>query len=168
MAQRGSFLEYVVEQGFHLELVVLLVPATVNLALLAVVCALLRRRVDPRTLRAVFASSLAGVLLAVVGITAFEALASWRLPYGDGVTVRMPDYRDRVEIAFLVLYPTLVLAGAGLGWALGRARAPRSWPVALGTGVGLAGFLALTLPVVEFLNACHTGGPILIDRYIEC
>jgi xanthine/uracil permease len=167
MGRRGSFLEYVVEQGFHLELVVLLVPATVYLALLAVVCALVRRWVDPRTLRAVFTSSLAGVVLAVVGITVFEALASWHRPYGDGVTVRMPDYRDRVEVAFLVLYPTLVLAG-GLGWALGRARAPRSWPVALGTGVGLAGFLALTLPFVEFLNACHTGGPILIDRYIEC
>ncbi len=163
-----SFLEYFVEQGFHVELVYFLVPAVVYLGIAAAASLALRRWVDPPTLQATLVASLVVVPAAVAGITLFEAVSSWHRPSGEGVTARWPVYRDRVELAFFTLYATLVAGGAVLGWVAGRTRARRPALVAIGTAVVLTAFLTATLPFVEFLNECHTGGAIVTDRGPRC
>jgi hypothetical protein len=163
-----SFVEYFVEQGFHVELVYLLGLAVVYLGLVAVVAFALKRWVDPRTLRAALVASLVALLAAVAAITLFEAVASWYRPRGEGVTARWPVYRDRVELAFFALYAVLVVAGFALGWRIGRTLGARPALVSVASAVAVVGFLATSLPFVEFLNACHTGGPIVIDRYVPC
>lgn len=163
-----SFLEYVLEQGFHLELVVLLVPALVYLGVAAGLGFAFRRRIEPGTLRATFQASLVVVLVAVTGITTFEAMASWYRPNGDGVMLGTPNFRDRVEIAFYTLYAAVVLLAPVVAWLVGRVRGRRPELVALAVTITIVGFLSATLPLVEFLNACHTGGPLLTDRYVDC
>lgn len=135
-----SFVEYFFQQGFHLELVFLLVPALVHLGVVAVVCATLGRRIEPQALRVTFTAALLVVLAAVVGIATFEAVASWYRPEGEGVSIRAPIYT----------------------------RVRRAGLVAAAAAIAVAGFLTATLPLVEWLSSCHTGGPILTDRYVAC
>lgn len=163
-----SFAEHFFGQGFHVLLVVLVVPAIVYLGTAAAACILFKSRIDPRALQATFAASVAAVLVVVVGITLFEAAAAWHRPYGDAVTARTPIFQDRVEIAFLALYAFFVVVSLGLGWAFGRIRAHRGRLVAIAAGIAVTGFLAATLPLVEFLNTCNAGGPILTDGFAHC
>jgi hypothetical protein len=162
-----SFAEYFFQQGFHLDLVFLVVPALVSLGTAALVCTVFRRRIEPRTLQATFAAALVSILLAIGGITLFEAAASWYRPSGAGVSVRMPMFLERAEIAFLALYAGILVASAAIGWA-GRFRAHRERLVLLAVTIAVVGFLTASLPFVEYLNACHVGAPILADRYIAC
>jgi hypothetical protein len=163
-----SFVEYFVQQGFHVELGYLLVAGVVYLAVAAAASLVLGGWVDSRVLRAILVASLVAVLAAVAAITLFEAVASWYRPRGEGVTARWPVYRDRVELAFFALYAVLVVAGFALGWRIGRTLGARPALVSVASAVAVVGFLATSLPFVEFLNACHTGGPIVIDRYVPC
>jgi hypothetical protein len=163
-----SFVEYFVEQGFHVDLVFLLAGAMVDLGAAAAASLLCGRWFEPRALRATLGAGLVVVLAAVAGITLFEAVASWYRPSGEGVTARWPVYRDRVEFAFFALYGLLVAAAAVLGWLAGRRRAPRPALVAVATAVVVVGFLTATLPFVEFLNECHTGRAIVIVGEPRC
>lgn len=163
-----SFVEYFFQQGFYVELVFLLVPALVYLGATALVCAAFRKRIEPRTLQATFVASLVSILLAIAGITLFEAAASWYRPSGAGVSVRTPVFLERAEIAFLGLYAGILVASAAIGWAFGRFRAHRERLVLLAVTIAVVSFLTASLPFVEFLNACHVGAPILADRHVAC
>jgi hypothetical protein len=163
-----SFAEYFFQQGFHLDLAFLVVPALVYLGTVALVCTVFRGRIEPRTLQATFAAAFVSILLAIGGITLFEAAASWYRPSGAGASVRTPVFLERAEIAFVALYTGILVASAAIGWAFGRFRAHREPLVLLAVTIAVVGFLTASLPLVEFLNACHVGAPILADRYVAC
>jgi hypothetical protein len=163
-----SFPEFMLEQSFDETVVYLAIPALVYLALLAAVWLVLRRRPKAAVLGVVLVSSAAALAVAVAGITLFEASALWFRsdPQGSGSQRQGTDYDDffaSARAAFFALYAGLVLLAVGIGFVTARVRGRSAAVAAAGCAIAVAGYLALTLPFVDFLNACNVGRPFVSD-----
>jgi hypothetical protein len=164
----ASFPEFVVEQGFDRTLVFLALSALVYVALLAGAWLVLRRSVNAPVLAAALVSTAAVLVVAVVGITLFEASALWfrSVPHGSGTQRQTASYEDfftSARAVFFGLYASLVLLAAGSGFVIARLRTGHAAVAALGAGLAVLGYLVLTLPFVEFLNACDVGRSFIVD-----
>jgi hypothetical protein len=161
-----SFPEFALEQGFARTLALLAISATVYLVLLAAVSLLWRCFSKTPVLGAVLVSTAAVLVVAVLGITIFEASALWFAPHGPGTERQGADYEDFFAAAralFFGLYASLVLLAVGGGFVIARRRTDRAAVAAIGSGVAVIVYLVLTLPFVEFLNACYVGRSFLND-----
>lgn len=161
------FPEFVLEQGFADTFALLAISAAVYLALLGGASLAWRRFSTTPVLGAVLISTAAVLVVAVVGITLFEASALWfrSVPHGSG-TQRQVGYEDFVaaaRTAFFGLYASFVLLAVGGGFAIARRRVGRAAVAAVGSGVAVIVYLVLTLPFVEFMNACYVGRSFLSD-----
>jgi hypothetical protein len=149
------------------------VPAAVYVVALAGVGLLLRTRVPGRAVRATALAT--GVTLVVFSsaVALFEAGALYyrHAPPGSGAQ-RHGEALDRFyhwsELVFFSLYGVVLALGVVVGLVAGRRLFGRGLQVAVATGVAVGGFLVLTLPVVEFANACNVGRALVTDRYVEC
>lgn len=162
-----AFAEYFFEQELWRTFVFLVLAAAIYAAVVAAALTLFRRRLGLSTVRAIVVASGIALLAAAVGITLFETSALWfrSVPHGSGHQRQgesLDEFYRWAEVAFFSLYAFLVLLGGSFGFAFGKLRA------AAVTAVVVAAFLALTLPVVEFENACNVGRPMVTDEYIEC
>jgi hypothetical protein len=158
-----SFPEFVVEQGFDVPFALLAISALVYLAVLAVVWLLLRHRVKTPGLGAALVATAAVLVVAVVGITFFEASALWFLSKRQGASYE--DVFTSARAVFFGFYASLVLLAAGSGFVIARLRTGHAAVAALGAGLAVLGYLVLTLPFVDFLNACHVGRPFIVDAH---
>lgn len=163
-----SFPRYALEQDFARHLAILAVFAGAYLVLFAGALLLLRGRLGMPVVRAVLVSTASALVVAVVGIALFEAAALWFRSESPGSsTLRLGDsYEDFVDTAratFFALYAALVLLAIGSGFAIGRWRARRGGVAAVATALATAGYLVVTLPFVDFLNACEVGRPFILD-----
>jgi hypothetical protein len=159
----ASFLEYVFGQGFR-SFAVLAVPALVFLIAFAGALLLGRRRWGTSFVQATVISTAAVLLVAVLGIALFEAAALWYRT--ERLSTRFEDFEDYfawAKVGFLALYSGLVLLALGGGWVVGHVRARRGTTVAIVCGLAVVTYLGLTLPMVEFLNACDVGRSFIID-----
>jgi hypothetical protein len=167
-----SFPTFFFEQGFDRELFRLGIASLIFLVALASVLFFLRRRLSVPVVTAVAASSALVLVVAVVGITLFEAAALWyrSVPHGSGHERPgggAEDFYSWARVGFIALYAGLVLIAIGCGWVLGVARTRRGAAVAAVTGIAIVVYLALTLPLVEFQNTCNVGRSFLIDN-VSC
>jgi hypothetical protein len=154
-----SFPEFVVEQGFDVPFALLAISALVYLTVLAVAWLLLRRRVNTPGLGAALVATAAVLVVAVVGITFFEASALWFLSERQGASYE--DFFTSARAVFFGFYASLVLLAAGSGFVIARVRTGQAAIAALGAGLAVLGYLVLTLPFVDFLNACNVGRPFI-------
>jgi hypothetical protein len=164
-----SFLDYVVGQGFDDHLAELGVAAVVYLGVLSVVFLPLGRRLGRRTVTATLMSVAVALHVAAVGIATFLGTASWfrHLPHGRGGerTVTFDAFYDKARAAFVLLYVVVLLVAAGCGRVFGRSVAGRGRDVALASLVATAGYLAITLPFVDYENSCYVGRPIVFASH---
>jgi hypothetical protein len=157
-----SFPEFVVEQGFDVPFALLAISALVYLAVLAVAWLLLRRSVNTPGLGAALVATAAVLVVAVVGITFFEASALWFRSERHGRDV---DVFTSARAVFFGLYASLVLLAVGSGFVLARVRGGRGAGAAVASGLAVLGYLVVTLPFVEFLNECDVGRSFILDAH---
>ncbi len=168
----NSFPEHFLEQSFDRDALLLAIASLIFLIALAGVLFLSRRRLGVSFVETVIASSAVVLIVAVIGITLFEAAALWYRsePHGSGYERQGGGFEDFyfwARVGFVALYTGLVLVAVGCGWVFGRVRVRRGAAVAGVTGIVVLLYLGLTLPFVEFLNACDVGRSFLIDN-VSC
>jgi hypothetical protein len=106
----------------------------------------------------------AGVGFAVLALPTYVAIATLfrHDPVGPGGLQRpLDEYVPASMVAFFAIEAAAILTGAGIAArsirpALGRSAVP------VASAVGVLAFLALTLPLVEFANACYIGHGFLL------
>lgn len=139
---------------------------------LAGVLAFFRRRLSMPVVTAIVISTAVAFLVAVIGITLFEAAGLWyrSVPHGSGRERQgggREDFYSWARVGFVALYSSLVVIAVGCGWMLGTTRAGRGAAVGAVTGIAVVLYLSLTLPLIEFQNACNVGRSFLIDN-VSC
>lgn len=173
MGSGEGFFGYFVEQDFPEVLVLLAAVAGAYAVLVLAVVRLARRRLASGVGVAVAAGTCAALAVFVVGLTLFEAAALYyrHVPPGDGVQRHGADlerFYRAAALGFTMLYALVALAGAAAAALVARRESTRIRPAAAAALALVALFLVLTLPLVEFQNACDGGRPLLVDRWGNC
>lgn len=143
----------------------------VNMLLLGLT-RLLRWRWDRSSTRSFRRGFIAGLLVVAIGIPMFLGIAGMfrHTPVGPpiGANVRLERQgiaRDRyvfwTRLAFFTLYGVALLASSVAGYIPGGQAADRSGAIGFAATAALSPFLLLTLPYVDFLNACTVGEPFI-------
>ena len=162
-------IDHALEQGFLQNLAVLVGIALAFGALVSAPAATLAARGDwkPTTMRLALAS-VAGALFYAVVQAIYQAMALYfrTVPHGSGFEREEVGYESfvfRAGVVFVIVIALALLVAAALGYVLApRTSARRSHLALAGAGAVLV-FVALTLPFVDFLNACNVGRPFVLD-----
>jgi hypothetical protein len=163
-----DFVAHAVEQGFLSGLLLVTAFALGAWAVAVVPAGLITRRGATTGVWARFAlASLATALLYGTAVTVYHAGALYLryVPHGSGLERSEPDFSAFVgwaEAAFVLLAGLVLAAGAALGYAVaptGRSRRR----FALASTVAALVVVVMTLPLVEFLNACNVGESLVLD-----
>lgn len=101
-------------------------------------------------------SVVSGVLFYVVGFTAFVVTAS-SFRYRPDV-----DIQSSAIIAFLILWASVLFLSYVLGYYVGRSTNVRGEYLGPTTSATVLLYMAVTVPVADFLNACLIGVPFFI------
>lgn len=172
MMVAASFPSYFLEQGFHWTLLFLAALAIVVLGVLAGALFLVRRRLGLHVVSVLLLAAAIALLVAVVAITLYEAAALWyrSLPHGSGnerPAGGFEDFYSAAKVAFFGLYALLIGFAVAAAWVLGRMRTRSGGLVAGTAGLVTGAYLVVTLPFVEFQNACDVGRSFVIAG-IDC
>ena len=164
----SSFFEYFVEQGFVQHLAWLGAAALVVTGLIVGAWAAVgswRRSVPWYTVGLAVGVTLLTFAGAVV---LFEGAALYlrHVPYGNGGERHLEDYRTFVfnaKLLLAALYAAALLAAALIGLGVARAFGERSARLPLLTAATLVLFMVVSLPYVDFMNACNVGQPFVLS-----
>lgn len=173
MESDGAFVEYFVEQGFPSLFALVAVVAGAYAALWLVTARLARRRLPPGLAVAAAVGACAALAVFAIGVTLFEALALYyrQLPPGYGTQrqgAELERFYTAAELGFAALYAVVMFVGGTTAAVVARRRSARAW-LSVGAAFGLVVlFVVLTLPLVEFQNACNVGRPLLVDGWGNC
>ena len=115
--------------------------------------------------RALLSTVVPCVLLLVAGVWAFELAAIALRSYPSGGQLQGADwdaFRLLARAAFLSLYAVVLATAGAAGSLLGR-RFGKGRAVGIGSAVAVLAFMAITLPLAEFANACYVGEAFVLS-----
>ena len=122
-----------------------------------------------QAVRAFLIASAPVIIVLIVGVIAFQVVASeLRTVPGPGGESMERQGRDRLaytliaRLAFYALYASAVLWTMAWGYSTGHRLAGKGTLVSAASTIALAGLMALTLPLVDFFNACLVGTPFVL------
>lgn len=171
MHSRPGFFEYFVEQELYEVLALAVLAAVVYGVSVATAARLGRARGAAWAPPAALATT-AGLATWAIGLTLFEASALyWRYqPPGSGAQRdgrALDRFYTGAGVAFASLYALVVVVACLTAAALSR-RQERPGTAVVAAAAATALFLGLTLPPVEFQNACDVGRPLVVARFGNC
>ena len=142
--------------------------ALVFAAVVAVASIVASRRIGRPLARAFVLATTLAVAAFAAAVIAFEAAAQYLrfVPSGSGFERRGHDHAAFIahaKVPFVALYLGALVVAAVVGWVLARAFRDRSGRVAVLTTAATASFMLLSLPAVEFMNACKVGEPFVLS-----
>ncbi|MDP9372927.1 MAG: hypothetical protein M3Q65_10860 [Chloroflexota bacterium] len=155
-------------ETFASPLLLLAVAGLVYLVLLGGLAALLGRRWGGRPARALWLAVALSVGAIVLAVPLFETIAAAFRHEAPGFSgpyrQDLATYHFWARTAFFTLYGLALALGGLLGYRLGRRSGERGGATSLASALAVLLFLLLTLPVVDFFNACLVGVPFVLDN----
>ena len=142
----------------------------VYMLLLAGFALLLSRWWGGRVARAFWLSSVICLALVLISMPIFEGVAGLFRHDPPGVVgLYRPDwpaYALTVRTAFFVLYVFMILLSATVGYTMGQRIDRHGKSLSVAVVLVVLVFLILTLPIIDFANACIIGMPFVLP--IRC
>lgn len=138
----------------------------IYMLLLAACAVLLSRWWGGGTGRAFWFSNVICLVVVIITISIFEGVSGLFRHDPPGVSgLYRPDwsaYATTVEAVFFTLYGLVIALSAAIGYIVGQRRGGQGKWASVAAALAMLTFLILTLPIVDFANACLIGRPFIL------